>query len=67
MREVRACTVAEHWAGEGACTTRGSAVSANSHSVCTLSRSGSRTENRELVSRAGSGHRGPELDTVTVS
>ena len=44
MMEVRACTVAEHWEGEDACTTRGSAVSTSSHRVCRCSSRGNRTE-----------------------
>ena len=42
--EVRAWTVAEHWEGEGACTTRGWAVSTSSHRVCRCSNRGNRTE-----------------------
>ena len=40
---------------------------ASSHKVCTESKSGSRTEKREVASREGRGQSGPEDETVTVS
>ena len=50
--EVRACTVAEHCAGEAACTTSGSAVRESSHSVWRCSSSGEITRNSSVAAEA---------------
>ena len=63
--EVKAWTVALHWAGEEACTTRGSAVSASSHSVWRWSRSGDNTENSSVEADTATETPDPDQETVS--
>ena len=65
MMEVRACTVAEHWEGEAAWTTRGWAVRTNSHRMWRCSSRGNRTVASSVLVEREAVTAAPEQVTVS--